>query len=353
MEKHAIRDRFEDEEDLSSPRRRSSAEGKIALLKEPSSDDNMDSWTVSVGSHAAAHLGSSQERSEEADEEEDVAYTSRRREYREQAPPPREGEGGMRASYASSSEVTSVEEDSDVAGYNFVLTKDSRKKSLQDLSKLSRDDSDLTESGWNVVRQDSGEGLARSSSTGLYKRESIIRSQASEEDPEYLVVERPKLVQQEREHPFKKAWQMQKSRSEEDGSAAYTIKEPKEQQSKTETAKSRDGEDPPSREEVKKEGGGEQYEDTGAFPDDDSELTHSRSSDTEEYTTRSSRSEGAKSSSTERSKSFESNKFGLRSSDVEEDSSRSNWPSEDEQVYKTSPRSKLEETEWIWEREET
>ena len=359
MEKHAIRERdprFEDEEDLSSPRRRSSAEGKIALLKDPGSDDNMDSWTVSVGTRAAPLLGSSQERSEE-EEEEDVAY--RRREYRERAPPPREevkGEGEeeeRRPSYASSSEVTSMEEDSDVASYNFVLTKDSRKKSLQDLSKLARDDdSDLTESGWNVVRQDSGEGLPRSSSTGLYKRESIVKSQASEEDPEYLVVERPKLVQQEREHPFKKAWQMQKSRSEEDGSA-YTIKEPKEQ-SKAETARSRD-EDPPSKEVGKEGGGGEQRygESIDASPDDDTELTHSRSSDTKEYTTRSSRSEGAESSSTERSKSFESNKFGLRSSDVEEDSSRSNWPSEDEQVYKTSPRSKLEETEWIWEREET
>jgi hypothetical protein len=52
-----------------------------------------------------------------------------------------------------------------------------------------------------------------------------FQSQASEEDPEYLIPERPKLVEQEQEHPLKKAWQMQKSRSEEEGPAGFVIKE--------------------------------------------------------------------------------------------------------------------------------
>ncbi|OAD59130.1 Nose resistant to fluoxetine protein 6 [Eufriesea mexicana] len=337
-----------DEEDVNSLRRRSSAEGKIALLKDLTADDNMDSWTVSVGSRVA-QLGSSQERSET---EEDAA-AARRREYREQAPPPREDtqseeeviwDSSRRRSYTSSSQVTSIEEDDDVASYDFVLTKDSKRISVQDLSKLSQDDSDLTDSGWNVVKKDSGEELLRSSSTGLYKRESIIKSQASEEDPEYLLPERPKLVQQEREHPFKKAWQMQKSRSEEDGSGAYAIKETKEQP-KTESKSKGDDISP---EEVKKEFGGEQYEDTGAFADDESEsitLARSRSTDTEENTRTSSKSEEVESTSTERSKSSETNKGNLKSSDVEEDSLRSNWPSEDEQleVCKTGPRSKSED----------
>lgn len=59
----------------------------------------------------------------------------------------------------------------------------------------------------------------------LFKRESIVKSQASEEDPEYLLPERPKLVEQQQEHPFKKAWQIQKSRSEEDRPSAYAITE--------------------------------------------------------------------------------------------------------------------------------
>ncbi|XP_076749624.1 uncharacterized protein LOC143422693 isoform X2 [Xylocopa sonorina] len=359
MEKLATqeRDPLPEEGDLIPPRRRSSAEGRIALLKDPSADDNMDSWTVSVGSRVA-QLGSSQEPSEP---EEDLAY-KRRREYREQAPPPREDtqseeeviwDASRRRSYTSSSQPTSMEEDDD-ASYNFVLTKDSKRVSLQDLSKLSQEDSDLTDSGWNIVRKEgTSEGTGRSSSGGLYKRESIVKSQASEEDPEYLLPERPKLVQQEREHPFKKAWQMQKSRSDEEASA-YAIKEPREQPRAESRSKGEDS----SAEEVKREYSAEQYEDTGAFADDESEsitLARSRSTDTEENTRASSRSEETESASMERSDGSEANKASLKSSDVEEDPFRSNWPSEDEQLEtrRTGTRSKSEEAEWSWEREET
>ena len=61
----------------------------------------------------------------------------------------------------------------------------------------------------------------------VLKRNFVFQSQASEEDPEYLLPERPKLVEQEQEHPFKKAWQMQKSRSEEEGSSAFIVKDSK------------------------------------------------------------------------------------------------------------------------------
>ncbi|XP_076231758.1 uncharacterized protein LOC143177601 [Calliopsis andreniformis] len=360
MEKLATqqRDPSAEEEGLSSPRRRSSAEGKIALLKDPSADDNMDSWTVSVGPRIA-QLGSSQERSEP---EEDNAYL-RRREYREQAPPLREDtqseeeviwDASRRRSYTSSSQVTSVEEDEDVSNYNFILTKDSKRISLHDLSKLPHDDSELADSGWNVVRTENSDALPRSTSLGLYKRESIIKSQASEEDPEYLLPERPKLVQQEREHPFKKAWQMQKSRSEEEGSA-YIIKESKQprenKEQMAETGSRHD--DAPA---IKKQSGGEQYEDIGTFADDESEsITLSRSSDTEENRA-SSKSEEMETTSTGRSEStsVEDNK-GNSKSDTEEDSLKFNWLTEDEQfeVYKTSQRRKSEETDWTWEQEET
>ncbi|XP_076182322.1 uncharacterized protein LOC143154256 [Ptiloglossa arizonensis] len=355
MEKFAAqqRDTLDELDDTVSTRRRSSAEGKIALLKDPSANDNMDSWTVSVGSRVA-QLGSSQEPSEP---EEDNAYT-RRREYREQAPPPREDtqseedviwDATRRRSYTSSSQVTSVEEDEDTASYNFVLTKESKRKSLQDLTKLSQEDVDLSDAGWNVVQTASGETLPRSTSLGLFKRESIVKSQASEEDPEYLLPERPKLVQQEREHPFKKAWQMQKSRSEEDGSA-YAVKDVKEL--KTET-RSRNDDAP---EDSKRDSGGDHYEDVGVFADDESEsvaLSQSRSSDTEDNRTEL-KSEETESMSTGHSDttSIEDNKTNPRS-DVEEDSF--NWPTEEEHVgvYKTSLRSKSEETDWTWEHEET
>ncbi|XP_043256336.1 uncharacterized protein LOC122399606 [Colletes gigas] len=351
MEKQATQqqDTSDDQENISSPRRRSSAEGKIALLKDPSANDNMDSWTVSVGSRVA-QLGSSQERSEA---EEDNVFL-RRRDYREQAPPPREDtqseeeviwDASRRRSYTSSSQMTSVDEDEDIASFNFVLTKDSRRMSMQDLSKLSQEE-DLSDSGWNVVRAENADTLPKSSSLGLYKRESIVKSQASEEDPEYLLPERPKLVQQEREHPFKKAWQAQKSRSEED-SSAYIVKE----ESKTETKSRND-----DVQTVRAEPSGEQYEDVGAFADDESEsitLSQSKSSDTEENRTRS-KSEETESVSTggSDSASIEDNRANPKS-DVDEDSSKLNWPEEHFDGYKTSLRSKSEEADWSWEQEET
>ncbi|XP_017792734.1 PREDICTED: uncharacterized protein LOC108574590 [Habropoda laboriosa] len=357
-----------EEEDLSSLRRRSSAEGKIALLKDPSADDNMDSWTVSVGSRIG-QLGSSQEPSEPED---DTAYM-RRREYREQAPPPREDtqseeeviwDASRRRSYTSSSQVTSMEEDEDVEAYNFVLTRGSKRISVQDLSTLSQEDladlstlSDLADSGWNVVRKE-GEGLPRSPPTGLYKRESIIKSQASEEDPEYLLPERPKLIQQEREHPFKKAWQMQKSRSEEDRTSAYVIQELQGEPRKESEDRETKDKDVPTEEKHQKESGGEQYEDMGAFADDESEsirFARSRSSDTEDNTRTSSKSEEIESMERSESTDLDVPKTNTKSSDVEDDSFRSNWPSEEEQleVYRTGLRSKSEEAEWSWEREET
>ncbi|XP_076645967.1 uncharacterized protein LOC143355219 isoform X2 [Halictus rubicundus] len=334
MEKLATQERESvlEDEDLTSLRRRSSAEGKMALLKDPSADDNMDSWTVSVGSRVA-QLGSSQEPSEP---EEDSGYR-RRREYREQAPPPGDDNqseeeavwDASRRSYTSSSQITSVEEDED------------------DLSKLSQEEADLSESGWNIVKES-----ADSQPKGLYKRESIIKSQASEEDPEYLLPERPKLVQQEREHPFKKAWQMQKSRSEED---AYVIREIKDQTKMDPRPKN---EEAPN---IKREHSGEQSseyedvgsyaEDIGAYADDESEsvtLSRSRSTDTEENRTRSKSEETASTDG----RSREGSKANSRS-DFEDDSSKMSWPAEEEQFGRRTVRSKSEETDWTWEEEET
>lgn len=193
---------------------------------------------------------------------------------------------------------------------------------------------------------------ADSQPKGLYKRESIIKSQASEEDPEYLLPERPKLVQQEREHPFKKAWQMQKSRSEED---SYVIREVKDQtkidpRSKNEEAPSirreRSGEQSSEYEEV-----GSYAEDIGAYADDESEsmtLSRSRSTDTEENRTR---SKSEETTSTD-GRSREGSKANSRS-DVEDDSSKMSWPAEEEQFGRRIVRSKSEETDWAWEEEET
>ncbi|KZC08909.1 Nose resistant to fluoxetine protein 6 [Dufourea novaeangliae] len=258
MEKLATQDRESllEEEDLASLKRRSSAEGKLALLKDPSADDNMDSWT--------------------------------------------------------------------------------------DLSKLSQEDSELSDSGWNVMKKENTDTLPRSTSLGLFKRESIVKSQASEEDPD----------QQEREHPFKKAWQMQKSRSEEDGK--YAIKDARDQ-AKTELKPKTD--DVPT---VEREPSGEQSsecEDVASFADDESEsisFSRSRSTDTEDNRTYSRSEETASTEGGSANTSFEDNKANSKS-DIEEDSSKFNWPDEEEQfeIYKASLKSKSEETDWTWEHEET
>ncbi|KAL0106815.1 hypothetical protein PUN28_015386 [Cardiocondyla obscurior] len=335
-----------------SLKRRSSAEGRIALLSDDiSGEDNMDSWTVSVGPRITL-LGSSQEPSEP---EEDSIYM-RRKEYREQGPPSREEslseeetsqDTSRRQSYTSGSQKTSLEEEEDINNYNFILTKGSKRESLQDLSQLSQEE--LTSAGWNVIKK---EGDVKPTSTGLFKRESIVKSQASEEDPEYLLPERPKLVQQEREHPFKKAWQMQKSRSEEEGSSAYIIKDSKEQQSETK----------PKETSVKREHSGEQ--DIELFADDESVEAHvvlrGKSTDTEDTRTSSTRSgtDEVDSISTECSRTtHERDRRQSSRSETDEDSAKFNWPGEEEQeedeIYEADRRERSEEADWDWEREET
>ncbi|XP_018398460.1 PREDICTED: uncharacterized protein LOC108776360 [Cyphomyrmex costatus] len=361
MEKLAAQQRESliEEREINEPlKRRSSAEGRIALLRDDiSGEDNMDSWTVSVGPRIKL-LGSSQEPSEP---EEDGIYM-RRREYREQGPPSREDslseeessqDTSRRQSYTSGSQKTSLEEEDNVTNYNFILTTGSKRESLQDLSQLSQED--LTSAGWNVVKKE-GDLSVKPTSTGLFKRESIVKSQASEEDPEYLLPERPKLVQQEREHPFKKAWQMQKSRSEEEGSSAYTIKDSKEQQAETKAK------EPP----IKRELSGAQSEDTESFADDESVeatvMLRGRSTDTEDARTNSTRSgtDETDSLSTECSRAMSERDHRQSSkSETDEDSAKFNWPGEEEEeapeseIYRTGHRGESEEVDWDWEREET
>ncbi|XP_035734011.1 uncharacterized protein LOC118446915 isoform X2 [Vespa mandarinia] len=326
-----------EEEDITSLRRRSSAEGRIALLKDPSDNENMDAWTVSVGPRIA-QLGSSQERSEPED---DPSYLQRR-EYREKAPPFRENP-------YSEAKDTSITDDKDVTSFNFVLTKDSRRKSVQDLTKL--DDSDLTESGWSLVKEEGIEMLPKSS-LGLYKRESIIKSQASEEDPEYYLPERPKLVQQEQEHPFKKAWQMQKSRSEEDA-LAYIVKDKKLVQSETK----KDDDSSTSKQDTSGEKS-EEFQDMVTEETETLSVWHDRSTDTEDNQ-QSSKSEiesDIDSISVRQSPNTDVDDSGPCSvSETDLDTSRFVWPIEDEQfeMYKTGPRRKSMETNWDWEEEET
>jgi len=340
------------EDNAESLKRRSSAEGRIALLRDDlSGEDNMDSWTVSVGPRITL-LGSSQEPSEP---EEDGIYM-RRKEYREQGPPSREEseeesqDTSRRQSYTSGSQKTSLEEEDDVNIYNFILTKESKRESLQDLSKLLPEE--LANSGWNVVKKE-GDLLAKPTSVGLFKRESIVKSQASEEDPEYLLPERPKLIQQEREHPFKKAWQMQKSKSEEEGSSAYSIKEPKEQQYEIKS-KEQD-----HRSQITHERNGEQSEDIQSFADEEVEaiMLQSRSTDIEDkISSKSSTDFDADSISTEHSRAtYEGDHRQNSKSETDEDSAKFNWPDEEEEneIYKTGHRKKLEEADWDWEQEET
>lgn len=336
MEKLASQQSDSVEEDIASLRRRSSAEGRIALLKDPSGNENMDAWTVSVGPHIA-QLGSSQEPSEPED---DPSYLQRH-EYREKAPPFRENP-------YSEAKDSSIKDDKDVASFNFVLTKDSRRKSVQDLTKL--DDSDLTESGWSLVKEEGIEVLPKSS-LGLYKRESIIKSQASEEDPEYYLPERPKLVQQEQEHPFKKAWQMQKSRSEEDA-LAYIVKDKKLIQSETKK-------DDDSSTSQKDTSGvkSEEFQDMVTEETETLSVWHDRSTDTEDNQ-QSSKSEiesDIDSTSVRQSPNTDVDDSGTCSVSETDLDSRFVWPTEDEQfeMYKTGPRGKSMETNWDWEEEET
>lgn len=320
----------DNETHVESLKRRSSAEGRIALLRDDlSPEDNMDSWTVSVGPRIML-LGSSQEPSEP---EEDGIYM-RRREYREQGPPSREQslseedsspDNSRIRSYNSSSQVTSLEDEDDGNNYNFILTKESKRESFQDLSKLSQEE--LADSGWNVVKPE--DDLLLKPTSGLFKRESIVKSQASEEDPEYLLPERPKLLQQEREHPFKKAWQMQKSKSEEDGSSAYAIKDPKEQQSETKSKV-----EEPS---MKRESKDERSEDLESSVDNEVEATivlrRKIISDTEDNrsTSKSGTDETDSSVSTVLSRSIREDDHRQASkSETDEDAVTFSWPVEED-----------------------
>lgn len=341
-------------------KRRSSAEGRIALLSDDltTGEDGMDSWTVSVGEPRIALLvalgGSSQEPSEP--EEDGAGYARRRvpREYRERGPPSREEseeessrDTSRPQSFTSGSQKTSLEEEEgegtaadDVNSRNFVLTQGSKRESLQDLSRLSQEE--LADSGWNVVRRDEGaDRSARPTPTvGLFKRESIVRSQASEEDPEYLLPERPKLVQQEREHPFKKAWQMQKSRSEEDGSAAYAIKDPaagaERQRAETKEPGAREEDRGGSPATIERERGGEQSsEDVGWWSADqavEATVVLRRGSDTTEGTgTTGSEGTDERSESVSTGRGSGGVARGESSrSETDEDSAKFNWPGDEE-----------------------
>lgn len=170
--------------------RRSSAEGKLALLREPITAKNMELWTVSK-------LQSSQE----PDEDEDLeSYQHHRRSFRESEPLHED-----------------VEENSPVVVNGHGVNTINRKIIVQDPKKPVQN------------HEASSKNLDVKNLVGLFKRESIIKSQASEEDPEYLIPERPKLVEQEQEHPLKTAWQLQKSKSEEDGSSPFALKDTKNQ----------------------------------------------------------------------------------------------------------------------------
>ncbi|XP_058803532.1 uncharacterized protein LOC131671260 isoform X2 [Phymastichus coffea] len=306
----------EDNNQWSSLKRRSSAEGKMALLKEPFRPGNMELWTVSKMA-----LGSSQE----PDEEDEEVYLQQRREYREQEPPLREefegedDDSSRRRSFASESLPTSFDEEEDSNSNEFSLSKGTRNLhvTVQDLSKLSAEDDTTMNDKWNKLDIKSG----------LFKRESIVKSQASEEDPEYLLPERPKLIEQEQEHPFKKAWQMQKSRSEEEGSAAFIIKEQTKVSSSLEKQKE-ESEEKSENENLNKTG--EQEIDIPE-PDVKCEVTlvwQPRNTD------------------------FEDTKSSTKSTSSTS-SAHITWPDEEEQFENYRNRRKSDEENWMWSEKHT
>ncbi|XP_046748456.1 uncharacterized protein LOC124412542 isoform X2 [Diprion similis] len=223
-----------EEEDWSMLRRRSSAEGKMALLNDSSEIKSFGAWSISkvpnVTSDAYSH--------EPSESDEENAYDAPRNNYRETRPPFRERydtqseeetswNPSRQQSRPAISPTIFVEEEKDPSSYDFMLKKASKRSSLQNLDRISQDEQEAEEDiGWDFVKEENADlSDTQTTSTGLFKRASIIRSQASEEDPEYILPERPKLVEQEQEHPFKKAWQMQKSRSEEDGPVGFLVKD--------------------------------------------------------------------------------------------------------------------------------
>ncbi|KAK0159785.1 hypothetical protein PV327_010861 [Microctonus hyperodae] len=184
---------------------RSSAEGKIALLAGTTGCRGIDSWTVSHGQKISIVDGSSQEPSEN---EEDSSLIE---DYEQ-----REKEGQINLPIASNF----VEEDDE---YDEELKAPSKVRTTMMDIRSSLEENEHDENSGHLLAND----VTPVASGKLFKRASIVKSQASEEDPEYLLPERPKLVEQEQEHPFKKAWQMQKSRSEEDGPSAFIIRDVK------------------------------------------------------------------------------------------------------------------------------
>lgn len=154
-----------DNNQWNSLKRRSSAEGKMALLKEPFRPGNMELWTVSKMA-----LGSSQE----PDDEDEEMYLQQRREYREQEPPLREefegdedDKSSRRRSFASESLPTSFDEEEETSGNELPLKKVNTNLhvTVQDLSKLSPDDDIAVNNNWNKLDVKSG----------LFKRESIVK----------------------------------------------------------------------------------------------------------------------------------------------------------------------------------
>ncbi|KAK0160132.1 hypothetical protein PV328_007570 [Microctonus aethiopoides] len=186
---------------------RSSAEGKIALLSGTTGCRGIDSWTVSHGSKISIVDGSSQEPSEN---EEDSSFIGNY----EQTEKERQVINSPIAS-------NFVEEDDDE--YDEELTTPNKVRTTMMDMKQSLQEDEHDENLGHLSAND----VTPVATGKLFKRASIVKSQASEEDPEYLLPERPKLVEQEQEHPFKKAWQMQKSRSEEDGPSAFIIRDVK------------------------------------------------------------------------------------------------------------------------------
>lgn len=156
----------EEQDEWNTLRRRSSAEGKIALLKEPIRPGNMELWTVSK-----IQLGSSQEPDDE-DFDENV-FLNQRRDYREQGPPLREEleeeedqrDQNHKNSLGTTSLPTSFEEEEEMNGHDFALKRDSKMITIQDLSKLSPEEEMTDEKDWNKL----------DISSGLFKRESIVK----------------------------------------------------------------------------------------------------------------------------------------------------------------------------------
>lgn len=223
-----------DEEDWSILKRRSSAEGKMALLNDTSEIQNFGAWSISKVANPTTESFS--HGSSESGEEN--VYPITKNDYRETRPPFRESydthseeenseDRSRQRSYLSSRQSTSMDEEEGPSAYDFMLKKGGKRRSLQNLSNIPPEDQGPEDdSGWDFVKEENTDSSSpQTTSTGLFKRASIIKSQASEEDPEYMLPERPKLVEQEQEHPFKKAWQMQKSRSEEDGPVGFLVKE--------------------------------------------------------------------------------------------------------------------------------